>query len=617
MCGMKGQWILAGVLALVLLLALALGLGQAQEPVPQESISVQAALGTAFTYQGQLKVEDGLVNDTCEMAFRLYDQDTGGNQAGTAITTTVPITDGLFTVSLDFGSNVFTGDGRWLAIAVQCSGDGDFTSLSPRQALTPAPYALALPGLWTRQNGTSPNLIGGYSGNSVTAGVVGATIGGGGVSIAINEATANYATVGGGFGNIAGGSEATVGGGSVNRASGGTATVGGGGANIASGNGATVGGGAGNTASGHRATVGGGTTNTASSSHATIGGGQHISVIGTFGTVGGGVGNIAGYGASVGGGVSNTASLSATVVGGGMFNTASRAAATVGGGYNNVASGYAATVGGGHGNVVTYAYGTIGGGVTNTVSGRWATVPGGALNTAQGDYSFAAGRRARANHEGAFVWGSSTNADINSSDEDQFIVRANGGIWLGAVTTDFTPTIASNILISTSTGAYLSTGGFWTDVSDRNLKENFSPVDRREILARLAEMPVTAWNYKTQPGVRHIGPTAQDFNAAFGVGEDDRHIAPLDTNGVALAAIQGLGQLSQHLAARIDSLEAENAALRQQVDDLEVRVAALEAGAARPVQAGLVPGAGVLLVGLGLVWQAGRGGIKSPEGGER
>jgi trimeric autotransporter adhesin len=114
---------------------------------------------------------------------------------GSPFTTTVSVTTGLFTVSLNFGGNVFNGDGRWLDIQVNC-GSG-FVALTPRQALTPAPYAFALPGLYTTQNITSPNLIGGYSGNTVAPGVFGATIGGGGTRGSENRVQANYATVGG------------------------------------------------------------------------------------------------------------------------------------------------------------------------------------------------------------------------------------------------------------------------------------------------------------------------------------------------------------------------------------------------------------------------------------
>ncbi len=209
----------------------------------------------------------------------------------------------------------------------------------------------------------SPNLIGGYSGNSVSAGVAGATIGGGGNDNAINSVTDYYGTVGGGRGNTA---------------SGGVATVGGGYQNTASGNEATVDGGSGNTASGFSATVGGGYQNAAGNQSATVSGGT--------------------------------------------YNTASGGNATVSGGYQNAASG---------------GYSTVGGGNGNTASGAYATVPGGVANTASGQYSFAAGQRAKAIHDGAFVWADSQASDWSSTAADTFRVRAQNGAWIQANNTAY------------------------------------------------------------------------------------------------------------------------------------------------------------------------------------
>ncbi|MFQ5804065.1 MAG: tail fiber domain-containing protein [Candidatus Methylomirabilales bacterium] len=300
---------------------------------------------------------------------------------------------------------------------------------------------------------------------------------------------------------------------------------------------------------------------------ATIGGGGQASAIN----------RITSDFATVGGGEGNTAMSFAATIGGGETNAVLGFAATVGGGANNVAGNVAgnanfATVGGGIANIASNEHATVGGGISNTASGKRATVPGGHENTASGDYSFAAGRRAKADHDGAFVWGDSTDAEIHSGNDDQFIVRANGGLWFGAVTTTdpFTPTIAPGVFISTSTGAYLSSGGDWTNASDRDAKANFTPVNEGEVLARLGEIPITTWNYKSQnPSIRHIGPMAQDFHAAFGVGEDDTHISTLDADGVALAAIQGLYQIVQEQEAQIAALQRQNA-------DLEARLAALE-----------------------------------------
>jgi trimeric autotransporter adhesin len=149
-------------------------------------------------------------------------------------------------------------------------------------------------------------------------------------------------------------------------------------------------------------------------------------------------------------------------------------------------------------------------------------------------------------------------------------------------------------------------GNSWSCSSDRNLKENFQPVDGQEVLASLAEMPITTWNMKGQDdSIRHMGPVAQDFSAAFGLGESETAIGTADADGVALAAIQALYERSQEQAARIEALEEENANLQQQLDDLDARVTALDGGAplddesAGPL-ASMMPG-GWLLLGALLV----------------
>jgi len=99
--------------------------------------------GTAFSYQGSLSSGDGPVEDFCTFGFDLYDAATDGAQIGATQTVTdVTVSEGLFTVELDFGTEVFTGPPRYLEIGVQCSGAGSPTTLSPRQPLYPTPYAL-------------------------------------------------------------------------------------------------------------------------------------------------------------------------------------------------------------------------------------------------------------------------------------------------------------------------------------------------------------------------------------------------------------------------------------------------------------------------------------------
>lgn len=108
-------------------------------------------------------------------------------------------------------------------------------------------------------------------------------------------------------------------------------------------------------------------------------------------------------------------------------------------------------------------------------------------------------------------------------------------------------------------------------ISDRNAKADFRPIDVQDVLARVAALDITTWRYKKDTAdVRHLGPMAQDFKAAFGLGDTDRMIFPLDATGVSLAAIQALHQ-------RLGAAEAENDALRDRLGRLERRLAELEA----------------------------------------
>jgi hypothetical protein len=203
------------------------------------------SVGTGFTYQGRLTNPGGPVTGACDFDFSLWDGPVIGAQIGLAQGVgAVAVSGGLFTVQLNaagqFGANAFNGQARWLQVAVKCAGDPAFVVLS-RQPLTPTPYALALPGLRTQQNATSPNLVGGVDANAVTAGAVGASLHGGGVAGLLQLITDDFGTIGGGRGNMAGNNTGAT-----------TDAIG-----------ATVGGGEGNTATGSYATVPGGQNNAA------------------------------------------------------------------------------------------------------------------------------------------------------------------------------------------------------------------------------------------------------------------------------------------------------------------------------------------------------------------
>ena len=272
-------------------------------------------------------------------------------------------------------------------------------------------------------------------------------------------------------------------------------------------------------------------------------------------------------GSTIGGGgriaAANLVTASFATIGGGENNTASGRAATVGGGNGKIASGDLATVAGGSNNRAGEKFATVGGGIANEASGAHAVVPGGLGNTAAGDYSFAAGRRAKidAAYDGAFLFADSQDFDFPSADANEFAVRATGGVrFILGIDNNGAPTWTCSV----------ANGRSWSCSSDRNLKENLVAVDGRQVLERLTQVPVFTWNAKGQdPTVRHMGPMAQDFYAAFKLSADDTQIGTMDVDGVTLAAIRGLYQTVQQQQAQIGALQQQNA-------DLEARLAALE-----------------------------------------
>jgi len=372
--------------------------------------------------------------------------------------------------------------------------DADFASTGPNQFLARATGGVELhvangAALRIESNATSPNIIGGYSGNTVTPGRFGATISGGGTSGSVNSVTGDYGTIGGGFFNTAGVF------------------------------GSTVGGGHRNTASGDRSTIAGGLFNTAGAFGSTVGGGQE--------------------------------------------NTAGNSYSTVGGGADNTAGGDSATVGGGGGNTAGGDFSTVGGGISNEANGFCSVIPGGCNNSAAALGSFAAGQHAQALHDGAFVWGGNSDEPVSSTAENEFIARATGGVRFFTAET-------SGVGVRVSPGA-----GSWSAASDRNLKENFANVDAVSLLERLADVPITTWNYISQDdSIRHIGPMGQDFAAAFGVGEEETRITTIDADGVALAAIQGLYEVVKERDCEIEELREQK---DREIEELRIQMTKLEA----------------------------------------
>ena len=106
-------------------------------------INHAAAQGTAFTYQGQLNDGGCPANGSYDLTFTLFNANTNGVAiAGPVTNSAVLVTNGLFTVTIDFGAGVFNGQTNWLQIGVETNGGGSFTTLTPLQELTPTPYAI-------------------------------------------------------------------------------------------------------------------------------------------------------------------------------------------------------------------------------------------------------------------------------------------------------------------------------------------------------------------------------------------------------------------------------------------------------------------------------------------
>jgi hypothetical protein len=558
------------------------------------TFALAESYGTAFTYQGQLQHQGSAAQGEFDFTFTLFDVELDGTQVTAPIQwEDVLVTEGTFTVELDFGTFIQATDEYWLEISVRPGYSTEsYTLLSPRQYLYPSPrsvfalraatasqsdqasnsdmlqghpasdFALSahdheglnwklngnvgtIPGqflgtvdnqalelrvnnsraLRLEPDATSPNIVGGYGGNSAS-GANGATIAGGGRDLAINQVSNDFGAVGGGAGNSASGYAATIGGGEDQNAANSFATVAGGAGNTASATGAAVGGGQDNEAAGSHAVIAGGQANTATSGFASIaGGGENIAsgpyatigggsnshaeakfaviagggpedegnplvsnnrVTDDYGVVGGGGGNRAGDGAgatsdaafaTVAGGRWNTASSTYAFIGGGNTNTVTGFAATIAGGenhtaianYSTVSGGYgntssglnstisggksgaatarSATVSGGESNSASNAFSSIGGGFSNTASGVSASVPGGQENTAGGQYAIASGYRAAANHAGTFVWSDSSTDEFGSTDDDQFLISAAGGVGIGTNAPSEMLTVSGNILV--------------------------------------------------------------------------------------------------------------------------------------------------------------------------
>lgn len=207
--------------------------------------------------------------------------------------------------------------------------------------------------------------------------------------------------------------------------------------------------------------------------------------------------------------------------------------------------------------------GSLVAGTASVASGTDAIAMGVRVN-ANGTGNVVLGSDATSTTTGNFLYGDrSTTTDLTTFGSNEFLVRAAGGTVFysnAAMTTGVV------LLNGTNSWAPIS-------VSDENRKTDFRDLDGEQVLGKLAVLPVREWRYTTQDaGIRHVGPTAQDFRAAFGLGESDVRIGSVDADGIALAAIKALEARTRDsaiLSDRLNALEAVN-------DELRARLARLE-----------------------------------------
>ncbi len=199
-------------------------------------------------------------------------------------------------------------------------------------------------------------------------------------------------------------------------------------------------------------------------------------------------------------------------------------------------------------------------GLATKATGNSSTAMG-RTTTAAGVGSVAMGSAVTAAGDGSFVFGDRNTSFGMTALANEFRVRAFGGVV-------FNSGVNIGCVLPANTGA-------WACTSSRLAKEGFTEVDGEEVLIKLAAMPIERWRYLGSPA-EHVGPVAEDFHAAFGLGEGSTRIATVDADGIALRAIQALERRTAALADATTALRSELTGLRAENDSLRVRVSAVE-----------------------------------------
>ncbi|MBL9140006.1 MAG: tail fiber domain-containing protein [Verrucomicrobiales bacterium] len=519
-------------------LVLILFLGQGVVPV------FPAPLSTAFTYQGVIEADGRALQGAHDFEFLLFDAVSQGNAVGAPVSRAgVVLENGLLVTTLDFGAAAFAGEARWLEIAVRPSGQGaSFVTLQPRHALLSAPYAL-----YALTPAGPPGPVG-------PAGPIGAT---GPAGSAGSAGATGPQGPPGPPGSSDGWSRA-------------------------------------------------GNAGTDPATH-------------FLGTLDARALELR---------VNNErafrlepAAAGPNVIAGSGFNEVGTGVvgATIAGGGGQIEGDFTPRQ-----NRVMASFGTVVGGWNNSVldTGSFGIVLGGRGNAAVGPVSLAAGHSALAMHANAFVWSDGQGGNFLSATDAEFAVRAAGGLRLvsdrgvvlnGADSPMITrswntftsgpktglgrwglfmenshlvagiPALRDRFfqvakylsdgsrqaLATVDNSGNLSLAGSLSQNSDRDRKQNLTRINPAEVLAQVVDLPISRWEYREDPDTPHLGPMAQDFHAAFGLGGDDRHIATLDADGVALAAIQGLHRMVAEKEERLRRVEEENRALMRRLEALE------------------------------------------------
>ncbi|MBI5386504.1 MAG: hypothetical protein HZA90_17685 [Verrucomicrobia bacterium] len=397
---------------------------------PQPSTCLAAPLGTAFTYQGRLTDAGAPANGIFDLRLAICDSAGGSSPLAVTTNAAVTVASGLFAVTLDFGPEVFTGEARWLELGVRTNGSAsDFTRLGPRQPLTPAPHALFAPNAGTAANlpasgltGTVPdarlstnvamlNRPAAFSGAVMALGFFG-----GGVQLSnLNASQLAFGTV------------------PDERLSERVALLNGA-ANFAGVVSAPGFAGSGFLLSNLNA------SKLAFGTVPEVRLGPNVALLNTNAAFNGSLSAAADLLADrLNIGAGHSLAGAKTAIAGGQSNAILSSAdfSAIAGGANNTIepNGDYSNVGGGRYNTLrdNANYAVIAGGYSNVIQTNisYAAIPGGSDNLVAGNYGFAAGRRAKAQHTGTFVWADSTDADFSSTATRQFLIRAAGGVGIG------------------------------------------------------------------------------------------------------------------------------------------------------------------------------------------